>query len=115
MLFVVVLEYFVCWGPLYTLNTWVVLDYENLQLYVTPTHRAAIFLLAYLSSCIHPITYCFMNKRFRQSFTDAFRCCFVRRGASLRLHSEVSQGTRLGLGYVHNNSTPAARGASGLR
>ena len=107
MLFVVVLEYFVCWGPLYTLNTWAVFDYRSLQCHVTQTHRATIFLLAYLSSCVHPITYCFMNTRFRHSFADAFRCCFTR-SASFRLHSGGSQGIRLMMSAHHTTRTNGA-------
>lgn len=90
MLCVIVLEYFVCWGPLYALNTWTGLDYMSVRLHVTMSQKAAILLLAYFSSCVHPITYCFMNKRFRLSFADAFRCCFKNEGR-IRLHSEGSQ------------------------
>jgi len=32
-------------------------------------------LLSYLSTCINPIVYCFMNKRFRESFIYLFLCC----------------------------------------
>ncbi|XP_070198577.1 gastrin/cholecystokinin type B receptor-like [Littorina saxatilis] len=110
MLFVVVLEYFVCWGPLYTLNTWAVLDYRSLQLHVTQTHRAIIFLIAYLSSCVHPITYCFMHKRFRQSFADAFRCCLRKGSGKWRLHSEGSQDMRL---VLSTQATSVAKRANG--
>ena len=33
------------------------------------------FMLAYSSSCTNPITYCFMNSKFRQSFLNLFGCC----------------------------------------
>ncbi|PVD34523.1 hypothetical protein C0Q70_05798 [Pomacea canaliculata] len=83
MLCVVVLEYFLCWGPLYALSTWTVLDYHSMRRHVTSSHKSAILLLAYLSSCIHPITYCFMNKRFRQSFASAFRLLLSQGPAAL--------------------------------
>ncbi|CAL1530904.1 unnamed protein product [Lymnaea stagnalis] len=76
MLCVVVMEYFICWTPLFLVNSWTVLDYLSARDHFTPLLKTTFLLLAYLSSCIHPITYCFMNRRFRQSFADAFRCCF---------------------------------------
>ncbi|GFN84987.1 LOW QUALITY PROTEIN: cholecystokinin receptor type a [Plakobranchus ocellatus] len=97
MLCVVVLEYFVCWTPLFLLNSWTVLDYLSARAHFTPLLKTAILLLAYLSSCIHPITYCFMNRRFRQSFADAFRCCFRHKlGAHSVLYSEASQALPAG-------------------
>ena len=93
MLCVVVLEYFVCWTPLFLLNSWTVMDYLSARDHFTPLLKSAILLLSYMSSCVHPITYCFMNRRFRQSFADAFRCCFRQRQAAntnTALYSEAS-------------------------
>ncbi|KAF0298881.1 Cholecystokinin receptor type A [Amphibalanus amphitrite] len=56
MLFVVVLEFFVCWTPVYVINTVSLYDFR------------------YCSACCNPITYCFMNSGFRQSFLAAFGC-----------------------------------------
>lgn len=33
-----------------------------------------IQLLAYVSSCCNPITYCFLNRKFRQAFLKVFQC-----------------------------------------
>ncbi|CAG5134642.1 unnamed protein product [Candidula unifasciata] len=82
MLCVVVLEYFICWTPLFVLNSWTVLNYVSARENITPLLKTIILLLSYLSSCIHPITYCFMNRRFRQSFADVFRCCFRKKLSS---------------------------------
>ncbi|XP_059149566.1 cholecystokinin receptor type A-like [Physella acuta] len=90
MLCVVVLEYFVCWTPLFVVNTWSVLNYVSARHHMTPLLKTTFFLLAYMSSCIHPITYCFMNRRFRQSFADAFRCCFRGKLAAATFYSEAS-------------------------
>ncbi|XP_041357799.1 cholecystokinin receptor type A-like [Gigantopelta aegis] len=79
MLCVVVLEYFLCWTPLFLVNTWTVMDYLSARRNVTLLTKALVFLLAYLSSCVHPITYCFMNRRFRQSFLEMFACCGQRK------------------------------------
>lgn len=75
MLFAVVLEFFICWTPLYTINTIALFDptiiYDNLGY----TAISFFQLLAYSSSCCNPITYCFMNCGFRKSFVNLFRCC----------------------------------------
>jgi hypothetical protein len=74
MLFVIVFEYFVCCSPLYILNTWKVIHYMSIHNKVSDAAWSLILLLNYLSSCIHPITYCFMNKNFRSAFLGVFHC-----------------------------------------
>jgi len=74
MLFVIVLEFFVCWTPLYVINTWYAFDAVSLYTEIGSTEIALIQLLAYLSSCCNPITYCFMNEKFRNGFLNAFGC-----------------------------------------
>ncbi|KAH7955091.1 hypothetical protein HPB49_024473 [Dermacentor silvarum] len=66
MLFVVVVEFFVCWTPLYVLNT--VSLFRPEAVYYGLGYRGICFLqlLAYASSCCNPITYCFMNRTFRE-------------------------------------------------
>lgn len=74
MLFVVVLEFFICWTPLYVINTmalfWPSTVYHNLGY----TAISFFQLLAYSSSCCNPITYCFMSGGFRKAFLNLFRC-----------------------------------------
>lgn len=75
MLFVVVLEFFICWTPLYVINT---ITLFNAQLvYQKLGYQTISFfqLLAYSSSCCNPITYCFMNRGFRKACLNLFRCC----------------------------------------
>ncbi|ESP01968.1 hypothetical protein LOTGIDRAFT_111574 [Lottia gigantea] len=94
MLCVVVLEYFICWTPLFIINTWTVMDYMSIRSSLNLLTKALVLLLAYISSCVHPITYCFMNRSFRQSFATAFKCCpgpLSRSGKSMALVSETSQ------------------------
>ncbi|XP_055617201.1 cholecystokinin receptor type A-like isoform X2 [Toxorhynchites rutilus septentrionalis] len=75
MLFVVVLEFFLCWTPLYVINTmtlfWPNTIYHNLGY----TAISFFQLLAYSSSCCNPITYCFMSRGFRKAFLNLFRYC----------------------------------------
>ncbi|XP_022244427.1 cholecystokinin receptor-like [Limulus polyphemus] len=74
MLFVVVLEFFLCWTPIYILNTITLFDpvvvYRGLGYYGI----SFFHLLAYTSSCCNPITYCFMNSKFRENFMALFGC-----------------------------------------
>ncbi|XP_043489794.1 gastrin/cholecystokinin type B receptor-like isoform X1 [Polistes fuscatus] len=74
MLFVIVLEFFVCWAPLHVVNTWYLFTPELVYSMVGSTGISLIQLLAYISSCCNPITYCFMNNKFRQAFFGVFHC-----------------------------------------
>ncbi|XP_046576791.1 cholecystokinin receptor type A-like [Haliotis rubra] len=107
MLCVVVLEYFICWTPLFLVNTWTVMDYLSARRSVSLTVKSTIFLLAYLSSCIHPITYCFMNKRFRQGFVAVFSCCGSK--DVVRLLSETSNGKHNSKRLAHVTDTTSLK------
>lgn len=85
MLTVVVVLFFVCWTPMYIMQTWSVFDYADAVAHVSPTTMNYIHLLAFVSSCCNPITYCFMSAKFRQGFVDAFRCGRRRGGDSRHL------------------------------
>ncbi|XP_059486761.1 cholecystokinin receptor type A-like isoform X3 [Neocloeon triangulifer] len=90
MLFVVVLEFFLCWTPLYVINT--IALFDNMAVYSGLGYTGISFfqLLAYSSSCCNPITYCFMNASFRKSFLNVFGC---RRGSSSESRLNASGGS----------------------
>ena len=75
MLFAVVLEFFICWAPLFFLQTWMSMDIAHARKHIPDLLLTACFLLSYISSCCNPITYCFMNLNFRNGFRSVFRCC----------------------------------------
>lgn len=75
MLFVVVLEFFICWTPLYVINTVALFDQKLVYQTLGYTSISYFQLLAYSSSCCNPITYCFMNRGFRKACLNLFRCC----------------------------------------
>lgn len=75
MLFVVVLEFFICWTPLYVINTVTLFDSQIVYQTLGYTTITYFQLLAYSSSCCNPITYCFMNRGFRKACLNLFRCC----------------------------------------
>ena len=90
MLFVVVLQYFVCWAPSYILSTWESIDFQSVFRLITPTTKSLVLLLAYTSSFIHPITYCFMNQNFRRGFLRLMPCMSkFPRNMSLRVVTET--------------------------
>lgn len=74
MLFVVVVEFFICWSPLYIINTWSLFDSDAVYSAIGYSGVSIIHLLAYISSCCNPITYCFMHKKFRKSFVSTCSC-----------------------------------------
>ncbi|CAG9803143.1 unnamed protein product [Chironomus riparius] len=74
MLFVVVIEFFICWTPLYIINTIALFDPKAVYQHLGYTAISFFQLLAYSSSCCNPITYCFMSLGFRKAFLNLFRC-----------------------------------------
>jgi hypothetical protein len=104
MLFVLVLEFFLCWTPLYVINTIALFDGMAVYKGLGYTGISFFQLLAYSSSCCNPITYCFMNSSFRKSFLNVFGCkrssntrmgnsggspCEARRTSSMRQRQGV--------------------------
>lgn len=74
MLFVVVIEFFICWTPLYIINTIALFDPKIVYQKLGYTTISILQLLAYSSSCCNPITYCFLSLGFRKAFINLFRC-----------------------------------------
>ncbi|KAJ9583708.1 hypothetical protein L9F63_021953, partial [Diploptera punctata] len=105
MLFVVVAEFFVCWAPLHVMNTWYLFSPEIVYGFVGSTGYALIHLLAYISSCCNPITYCFMNRKFRQAFLGVFDCyrCW-RTACKHATRGHQMDGAALGVLGGNNNS-----------
>lgn len=74
MLFVIVLEFFICWTPLYVINTITLFDQRFVYEYFGYKTISYFHLLAYSSACWNPITYCFMNTAFRRAFGMICEC-----------------------------------------
>lgn len=88
MLFLIVVEFFVFWTPLYVINTWSMFDPRHMYETIGGPGISLIQLLAYFSSCSNPITYGFMNRGFRIAFCHVFGCnCGIRRQNSNRADS----------------------------
>lgn len=79
MLMVIVALFFVCWMPLYTVNTWKAFDLRSAHQALSGAPISFIHLLSYTSACVNPIIYCFMNTRFRMALLATFACCCATR------------------------------------
>ncbi|KAM4561369.1 cholecystokinin receptor type A isoform 2-T2 [Fundulus diaphanus] len=77
MLVVIVVMFFICWMPLYCVNTWRAFDNAKAERMLSGTPIAFIHLLSYTSTCVNPIIYCFMNLRFRNALLGTFFCSFA--------------------------------------
>lgn len=75
MLIVIVVLFFLCWMPIFSANAWRAYDTVSAERHLSGTPISFILLLSYTSSCVNPIIYCFMNKRFRLGFMATFPCC----------------------------------------
>lgn len=76
MLCVVMLTFFVCWTPLYVINTWYLFAPSLVYDLVGRTGVSLIQLLAYWSCCCNPIIYCYMNRNFRQAVKSISYDCW---------------------------------------
>ncbi|XP_065568696.1 cholecystokinin receptor type A-like isoform X2 [Artemia franciscana] len=90
MLYVIVIEFFICWTPIWIINAWSVFDIEIYR-YIDPNCITLMHLLAYASSCCNPITYGFMNVQFRTAFLAVFQCHHSRRRNSFIIHRMVDR------------------------
>ncbi|XP_007577763.1 cholecystokinin receptor-like [Poecilia formosa] len=75
MLMVIVALFFICWMPLYSVNTWKAFDNKSAESALSGAPISFIHLLSYTSACVNPIIYCFMNTRFRKALLSTFACC----------------------------------------
>lgn len=75
MLVVIVILFFLCWMPIFSANAWRAYDTVSAERHLSGTPISFILLLSYTSSCVNPIIYCFMNRRFRLGFMATFTCC----------------------------------------
>lgn len=74
MLLVIVALFFICWMPLYVVNTWKAFDQKSIIKALSGAPISFIHLLSYSSACVNPIIYCFMNTRFRKALCSTFSC-----------------------------------------
>uniref|UniRef100_A0A914LB71 G-protein coupled receptors family 1 profile domain-containing protein n=1 Tax=Meloidogyne incognita TaxID=6306 RepID=A0A914LB71_MELIC len=73
MLIVIVVLFFFCWTPSYI--WWIFLctqdTFETFNIWNSEVNTI-ITVLTYLSSCTNPITYCFLNNKFRNALILTF-------------------------------------------
>ncbi|XP_075116154.1 cholecystokinin receptor type A [Leptodactylus fuscus] len=100
MLIVIVILFFICWTPVFSVNAWRAFDAYKARIIMSGAPISFIHLLSYTSACVNPIIYCFMNKRFRLGFLATFSCCLGR--------GVQSQGMVPGVGEEDGRSTGAS-------
>ncbi|MFH4977692.1 hypothetical protein AB6A40_004401 [Gnathostoma spinigerum] len=86
MLIVIVIIFFCCWTPNYI--WWLILTaQDSFQLFDVWNSQVntAITVLCYIPSCANPITYCFLNKKFRTALLLSFGC--IRSPLRNRFHT----------------------------
>ncbi|XP_053259044.1 cholecystokinin receptor type A [Podarcis raffonei] len=112
MLIVIVILFFVCWTPVFSVNSWRAFDRMSAQLLLTGAPISFIHLLSYTSACVNPIIYCFMNKRFRMGFLATFTCCAKQKlpVARAEMAEEEEEGRTTGAtlsrySYTHMNAS----------
>ncbi|XP_062992365.1 cholecystokinin receptor type A [Elgaria multicarinata webbii] len=109
MLIVIVILFFICWTPVFSVNTWRAFDNSSAILLLSGAPISFIHLLYYTSACVNPIIYCFMNKRFRLGFLTTFTCCAKKKLPVVRAEmaeDEEGKTTRASLSrysYTHMN------------
>ncbi|KAK2141857.1 hypothetical protein LSH36_1031g00010 [Paralvinella palmiformis] len=75
MLLMIIVVFFLCWGPKLVLN--VMKRHELKILHLDPAFYVSLVinLLPYIHSCINPIIYSFMSNNFRRSLRTGCRAC----------------------------------------
>uniref|UniRef100_A0AAF5Q0L9 G_PROTEIN_RECEP_F1_2 domain-containing protein n=1 Tax=Wuchereria bancrofti TaxID=6293 RepID=A0AAF5Q0L9_WUCBA len=75
MLIIIVIAFVVCWTPSFI--WWLTIRTSDLvQIHLWNRRaNAYITLLTHISACANPITYCFMNERFRKNITTYLWAC----------------------------------------
>uniref|UniRef100_A0A8C8S046 G-protein coupled receptors family 1 profile domain-containing protein n=1 Tax=Pelusios castaneus TaxID=367368 RepID=A0A8C8S046_9SAUR len=62
MLLIIVAMFFLCWLPIFTVNTWRAFDQGAAHRALSGAPISFIHLLSYISTCVNPLVYCFMNR-----------------------------------------------------
>ncbi|VDN82635.1 unnamed protein product [Brugia pahangi] len=75
MLIIIVIAFVICWTPSFI--WWLTIRTSDLvQIHLWNRRaNAYITLLTHISACANPITYCFMNERFRKNITTYLWAC----------------------------------------
>ncbi|XP_078494585.1 cholecystokinin receptor-like isoform X1 [Ciona intestinalis] len=111
MFIVIVVLYFVCWTPLYVINAWRAFEPKR-AMFALEGSIHIVHLLSYISTCVNPIVYCFMNKRFRDSFLYVFLCC-ASTSCATKFHQERWKDRKFGT--IGLQSTKTSRFSSRSR
>ncbi|XP_022079611.1 cholecystokinin receptor type A-like [Acanthaster planci] len=91
MLIIIVALFFICWTPSWVTNIWITVNLESAKKHFGRPEVTIFKLMTYTSACVNPVVYCFMNKRFRQGFLNAFACVRIRASERATASENVSR------------------------
>ncbi|KAI1721443.1 7 transmembrane receptor (rhodopsin family) domain-containing protein [Ditylenchus destructor] len=106
MLIVIVIIFFCCWTPSYI--WWLLLNAQDaFGTYNVWNSELNTFItvLTYLSSCTNPITYCFLNSKFRHALFLSFGCKSLGQCKKSRSHFQRVYAPM----HNNNNASPICR------
>jgi hypothetical protein len=78
LLIVIILEFFICWTPLFIYNTIGTFDKKFYRLMPT-RFNDLILLFSFASPLCNPFTYYFMSKRYRAVLYAYLSCCYSKK------------------------------------
>ena len=77
LLIVLIVEFFICWIPLYIYQT-IGTFHKGLYRSVPSVVLDMILLFSFASTACNPLTYYFMSERYRTVLCDIFNCSYCR-------------------------------------
>uniref|UniRef100_A0A914V731 G-protein coupled receptors family 1 profile domain-containing protein n=1 Tax=Plectus sambesii TaxID=2011161 RepID=A0A914V731_9BILA len=112
MLLVIVVIFFFCWTPSYI--WWLLImigdSFKTFNIWNSDVNTV-ITIMTYLSSCTNPITYCFLNNKFRQAFIMSFGC----RKVAMRHHIMHKASAPNSSVYQNPNAVAVLKPLNGTR
>ncbi|XP_039256223.2 galanin receptor type 1-like [Styela clava] len=117
----VVVLFAICWAPHHLVNLWMQFD-DNFDYTskFTFVFRLIAHCMAYANSCINPLVYAFVSKKFREDFKKAFTCQYITEAVgnmksfSRRMFSTIGETMRQRTrsSYRRNNVPEQPQGES---
>ena len=74
MMIILVVEFFICWTPIFAMQAAHLFGPRVVHELINTQVIPFFYLMSYLSSCINPITYCFINRSYMQALMKLFKC-----------------------------------------
>jgi len=93
LLITLIVEFFVCWTPLFIYHTIGTFD-KNFYRKTPNVYVDLILLFSFASASCNPLTYYFMSKRYRSVLYAYLRCCFFKKDQGMFMNQKNQQTKR---------------------